>query len=102
MLDLDVLGRKYDAGRFGGYLSYPLINCWKQSISDADVLDLCHQSGNPDGEGAYLYFHFPYCRTICTYCACFITATAEPERKYDDYIAYLLKEVERKLGTRDG
>ncbi len=102
LIDYERLGKKYDAGRIGGYLSYPVINFWRESISDGEVLSLCQTAGASDPDGAYLYFHFPYCRAICTYCACYATAAARPDVKNEDYTSTLLHEIERKLEPFSG
>jgi oxygen-independent coproporphyrinogen III oxidase len=102
MVDYKALAVKYDAGHVGGYLSYPLINFWRETISDQRVLRLCLETSRSEPDGAYIYFHLPYCRVQCTYCACFMRATSQPEREYEEYTTLLLREVERKLGARSG
>ena len=61
-MDYSSLGRKYDAGRIGGYLSYPLQTVWRQELSESELDGLCRMVGRDKEDGAYLYFHFPYCR----------------------------------------
>lgn len=40
-----------------------------------------------------LYFHIPFCKTMCLFCACSVVLNRNPERQ-SLYLAHLLKEVE--------
>jgi oxygen-independent coproporphyrinogen III oxidase len=99
MLDLDIQSRsnsmnficsglfkKYDVPG-PRYTSYPTILHWTdtptaeewiESVSDS--LDLTEQHGN----GAAIYVHIPFCRSLCTYCGCNsrITASTTVGRAY--------------------
>ena len=101
-MDYSSLGRKYDAGRIGGYLSYPLQTVWRQELSESELDGLCRMVGRDKEDGAYLYFHFPYCRVICTYCACFVRATSQPEDKYEEYTDAIVREIDAKLSKNGG
>jgi oxygen-independent coproporphyrinogen-3 oxidase len=95
--DIQRLTAKYDVGNPPAYLSYPVVSKWRQSITDGEVLEIARAA--PDD--AYLYFHFPYCETLCYYCACYMAVTSNPKERYDDYVRALLEEVDLKLGARE-
>jgi oxygen-independent coproporphyrinogen-3 oxidase len=78
--------RKYDVPG-PRYTSYPTIlhwdnppttDEWLQSVCDS--IDLTERHGN----GAALYVHIPFCRSLCTYCGCNsrITSSSSAGRRY--------------------
>src|SRR5215510_1097271 len=85
------------------YTSYPTILHWADSptvdewiASVAAALDRAEARGN----GAALYVHIPFCRSLCTYCGCNsrITASTCVGR---EYVRTVLREWElyrEKLG----
>jgi oxygen-independent coproporphyrinogen III oxidase len=94
--ELTRLGAKYDVGNQPGYLSYPAVSHWSQPIGDGEVLDIVGATA----DDAYLYFHFPYCETLCYYCACYMAVTANPKERYDAYVTAILAELDLKLAAR--
>jgi len=97
------LAQQYDAGHLVGYLTYPPFTRWNNPIDANKLSSLCTDAVRDDGSsGAYLYFHFPYCRTLCTYCSCFMRVTSKPEEQYDGYLVGMEKELEQKLGGGGG
>jgi oxygen-independent coproporphyrinogen-3 oxidase len=40
-----------------------------------------------------LYFHIPFCKTMCLFCACSVVLNRNPKRQAD-YLEHLLKEIE--------
>ncbi len=96
--DVKRLTAKYDIGSVPGYLSYPVVTKWNQPIAPREVAELCRRPKASDD--AYLYFHFPYCQTLCYYCACYMKVTANPDERYDDYLRALETELALKLGSR--
>jgi oxygen-independent coproporphyrinogen-3 oxidase len=40
-----------------------------------------------------LYFHIPFCKTMCLFCGCSVVLNRKPERQ-KEYLGYLLKEIE--------
>ena len=91
------LARKYDIGNVPGYLSYPAVSKWRQEIGPEEVVAMSRAST----ENAYLYFHFPYCETLCYYCACYMKVTNSPKQRYDEYISALELEMDLKLRDSD-
>ena len=86
------LTAKYEIGNMPGYLSYPAVSKWSQKISEGDVIDICKRSA-----GSFLYFHWPYCESLCFYCACYMKVTSSPKERYDEYIVGIEKELDLKL-----
>ncbi|PIE83104.1 MAG: oxygen-independent coproporphyrinogen III oxidase [Candidatus Contendobacter odensis] len=65
--DLDLI-RKYDkAGP--RYTSYPTAVQFHEGFGEAQYRDMALQS-NASGRPLSLYFHIPFCDTVCFYCAC--------------------------------
>jgi oxygen-independent coproporphyrinogen III oxidase len=90
------LTSKYDLNNVSGYLSYPPIGKWNDPITDAEVLDIFGRE-KLSPEGTYLYFHFPYCETLCYYCICYMKVTADPNTRYDKYLVALDQELALKI-----
>ncbi len=40
-----------------------------------------------------LYFHIPFCKTMCLYCACSVVLNRKPEKE-KTYVDYLLREID--------
>jgi oxygen-independent coproporphyrinogen-3 oxidase len=49
------------------YTSYPTVPIWSQDVGEADVRSALARRG---GRPLALYVHIPFCRSLCTYCAC--------------------------------
>jgi len=76
--------RRYDlAGP--RYTSYPTAPQFEESFSRADMEAAIGRS-NQAGRPLSLYFHIPFCDTICYYCACnkIVTANKKHARPYLD------------------
>lgn len=87
MPGLDLVHR-YD-GRVPRYTSYPTADRFHEEISARDYREACAE-GNAQRRPLSLYFHLPFCATVCYYCACnrIVTANRARAREYLD----LLKE----------
>lgn len=73
------------------YTSYPTAPHFSSAISSADYASWL--KALPDGANLSLYFHFPFCHTLCWYCGC----NTKAARKYEpvlDYVKALRQEVE--------
>ncbi len=95
MLGLEKVALKYDQNAIPLYLSYPVESFWKQPVNFASYLESLKQS-----DFSFLYFHFPFCKKICHYCICYKMALGK-ERDIDNYIQYLIKEMDLKLEQTD-
>ena len=55
------------------YTSYPTVPYWDETPSSAQWLDrvgAALQAAQGSGQGAALYVHVPFCRSLCTFCGC--------------------------------
>ncbi len=90
-VDLGLL-KKYD--RPGPrYTSYPTAPMFTPAFTADHYLEEI-VSSNPAGSGAdvSLYFHFPFCDTLCYFCGCTMLVTRDRAR-IEEYNRYLLKEI---------
>ncbi len=90
-IDFDIeLIRKYDiAGP--RYTSYPTAVQFNTQFTEADYRAQAEKS-NASGRDLSLYFHLPFCDTICYYCACNKVITKD-RSKADPYLHNLHKEI---------
>lgn len=76
------------------YTSYPTAPQFNESFTHEDYLDEIVKTnyGNnlPD---LSLYFHLPYCDTLCYFCGCNMIITRNRDR-IKEYIKYLKKEID--------
>ncbi len=75
------------------YTSYPTVPYWIDDINIADwknLFQLRFKEGNK-AEGISLYFHLPFCESLCTYCGCNKKITTN-HKVEEDYIRIILKE----------
>jgi len=96
MLEWERLSLRYDENAIPLYLSYPVESFWKQERTPAQYADDLE-----NGNISFLYFHFPYCKTICHYCMCYKKALKD-ESDLDRYIYYLAREIDLKAGHLEG
>ncbi|MCP4334183.1 MAG: oxygen-independent coproporphyrinogen III oxidase [Gammaproteobacteria bacterium] len=76
------------------YTSYPLATEFHDGITEIDYRDWAKQSNEePIPKPLSLYFHIPFCSSICYYCACnkVITRRKEPA---EPYLQDLYREIE--------
>ena len=73
------------------YTSYPTIKNWNEKSFDFALIAFNKLNNLPE-HPLSLYFHFPFCKKMCLYCACsvFLNRKIENEHKY---IEYLIKEI---------
>ncbi len=75
------------------YTSYPTVPYWNEEIRPADWQHLFSSrfaEGNQKG-GISLYFHLPFCESMCTFCGCNKKITTNHSVE-DEYIDALLRE----------
>ncbi len=91
-IDIDIL-KKYDVPG-PRYTSYPTAPQFNESFSHQNFVDEIIASNNgktpPD---LSLYFHIPFCDTLCYFCGCNMLITRERKR-VNTYLDYLKKEIE--------
>ena len=75
------------------YTSYPTAVVFNDQFDASQYKQLAEQSKNMNCKDPLsLYFHIPFCDTLCFYCACNKIATKKRE-KADVYLDYLDKEM---------
>jgi oxygen-independent coproporphyrinogen III oxidase len=92
-LDFDAaLLRKYD--RSGPrYTSYPTADRCTQDFTAATYAHAVRNRNSVRaGQPLSLYFHFPFCATVCFYCGCNKIVTRD-RSKAEQYVAYLGREI---------
>lgn len=89
--------------RYGGqgprYTSYPSALQFHEQIS-VDTYEDAVRQGNGEQRPLSLYFHIPFCDTVCYYCACNRIITANKARA-DTYLHSLEKEMDLHAGRVD-
>jgi len=73
------------------YTSYPTAVAFTEQFKTADYLEQAKQS-NKESRPLSLYFHIPFCDTVCFYCACNKIVTKD-YTKADKYLQYLYQEI---------
>jgi len=81
------------------YTSYPTAVAFSADFSEADYLHHAKNS-NAHATPLSLYFHIPFCDTICFYCACNKIATKDYS-KADEYLDYLYREIDIQAALFD-
>ena len=91
IVDVDLL-KKYD--RPGPrYTSYPTAPHFHDGITaDEYVKHITRPDYLANSQDISIYFHLPFCDTLCYFCGCNMLVTRRPER-IDEYIDYLIKEL---------
>ena len=101
IFDADLI-RRYDKSG-PRYTSYPTVAQFHDGIYESDYRRWAQRS-NEDliPRALSLYFHIPFCDTVCFYCACTKVVTRNHERAIT-YLQYLYREVamQAKLFDRD-
>ncbi|MFA8344187.1 MAG: oxygen-independent coproporphyrinogen III oxidase [Rhodothermaceae bacterium] len=89
MITLDKeLIKKYDKPG-PRYTSYPTAPHFTEKFTHGMYIDEIVRTNNPDNKNALsLYFHIPFCDTLCYFCGCntFITNNSDRVSKYLEYV----------------
>ncbi len=90
-VDIELL-KKYDkAGP--RYTSYPTAPYFHDGIGEKEYLDHIRQDNNKvEDRDISLYFHIPFCDTLCYFCGCSMMVTRN-QNKIEQYIEYVGKEI---------
>jgi oxygen-independent coproporphyrinogen-3 oxidase len=76
------------------YTSYPTAPHFHQGIGPQEYLDHIKDiDRSRSDQNISLYFHLPFCDTLCYFCGCNMLVTHHRER-IEEYIDYLIKEIE--------
>ncbi|STQ91060.1 oxygen-independent coproporphyrinogen III oxidase [Iodobacter fluviatilis] len=79
-------------GKGPRYTSYPTADRFAAMDAHTYEQSVSQQQPGTRVKPLSLYFHLPFCNTICYYCACNKVITKD-QSKADQYLNYLLKEV---------
>lgn len=91
-VDLELLKKYNHPGP--RYTSYPTVPHFHESFTSQDFYRavVAANQGNSLADIS-LYFHFPFCRTLCYFCACNMIIT-HSERRIQHYLECLKKEID--------
>lgn len=81
------------------YTSYPTAPYFHTGFTEADWLEELRASQHPE-RGLSLYFHIPFCDTLCYYCGCNMVATGDYTKAYQ-YLDFLDMEMARVQALTD-
>ncbi|MFA5082598.1 MAG: oxygen-independent coproporphyrinogen III oxidase [Hydrogenophilaceae bacterium] len=81
------------------YTSYPTAPYFHTEFTEADWRAELTASQDPE-RGLSLYFHIPFCDTLCYYCGCNMVATGDYNKAYQ-YLDYLDKEMAQFAALTD-
>ena len=73
------------------YTSYPTVPFWTDSPTTGQWIEELNRAFADKSAAWSLYFHLPYCETLCTFCACNTVITRDHGRE-ETYIDLLAKE----------
>jgi oxygen-independent coproporphyrinogen-3 oxidase len=83
------------------YTSYPPATQFHDGITESDYREWARQSNEePIPKPLSLYFHIPFCSSICYYCACNKIITRRKERA-EPYLQDLYREIEIQADLYD-
>ncbi|MCV6639332.1 oxygen-independent coproporphyrinogen III oxidase [Candidatus Albibeggiatoa sp. nov. NOAA] len=97
VFDLDLIQRYDKAGP--RYTSYPTAVQFHEGFASKEYIEYAKNS-NVDNAPLSLYFHIPFCDTVCFYCACNKVATKNHQLAVE-YLQRLLKEIELQAALFD-
>ena len=95
--DIDLIKRYDKSGP--RYTSYPTAVSFTPDYVEADYNRHAQQSNRNKGPLS-LYFHIPFCDTICFYCACNKIATKDYS-KTGEYLQYMYREMDMQAKLFD-
>lgn len=98
VVDFDLI-KKYDKPG-PRYTSYPTAPCFSTSFGNQDFLKLIQEAQERESKPLSLYFHLPFCRSVCYFCGCNVVFTKHREWG-DRYIDRIETEMDRILKVLD-
>lgn len=93
IFDVDLINRYNISGP--RYTSYPTAVQFTDSFNGDDYRDCADRSNRPPPDPISLYFHIPFCNTVCYYCGCNKLVT-----KNRDRAAPYLERVHREISMQ--
>jgi oxygen-independent coproporphyrinogen III oxidase len=73
------------------YTSYPTVPFWSETPTTKQWLDELEKAFADEASTWSLYFHLPFCESLCTFCACNTVITRD-HRREEGYLELLSKE----------
>ncbi|HRO68479.1 MAG TPA: oxygen-independent coproporphyrinogen III oxidase [Pseudobdellovibrionaceae bacterium] len=73
------------------YTSYPTVPAWDQNLETAQWVEHVRHSLKNEDASWSMYFHVPFCESLCTFCGCNNIITKNHKLE-DPYVDHLLKE----------
>lgn len=98
VLDLDLI-RKYSIAA-PRYTSYPPANKFTEAFGPVQAEEAIAADNRPGAGPISLYFHLPFCESLCWYCGCNTVITRRHESG-SEYIDDLVREVALSAGRID-
>ncbi|MBO7107974.1 MAG: coproporphyrinogen III oxidase, partial [Verrucomicrobia bacterium] len=89
-VNLDLI-RKYDVPG-PRYTSYPTAPHFSEEINWGKIVPMIRSNNNDSDKPLSLYFHLPFCRSLCWFCGCTNVISQDPESS-KQYLKYLRKEL---------
>ena len=75
------------------YTSYPTAPHFSENVGLADWERIIASNNETAERDLSLYFHIPYCDTLCYFCGCTTVITRNKD-KIEEYLGYLFKELD--------
>ncbi|MCF7797947.1 MAG: oxygen-independent coproporphyrinogen III oxidase [Lentisphaeria bacterium] len=75
------------------YTSYPTAPHFSENVGLPDWERTIQSNNLTNDRDLSLYFHIPYCDTLCYFCGCTTVITRNKD-KIEDYLTYLFKELD--------
>jgi oxygen-independent coproporphyrinogen III oxidase len=89
-VDLELVKKYNVAGP--RYTSYPPATQFTSDIPPEVFVEKI-RANNASDRGLSLYYHLPFCQTLCWYCGCTTVITTD-QKKSADYLGYLAREMD--------
>ncbi|MBE9535807.1 MAG: oxygen-independent coproporphyrinogen III oxidase [Proteobacteria bacterium] len=97
-VDVDILKKYSKAGP--RYTSYPTAPVFTEDFTDKDYGRIIKETNEAESPSDIsLYFHLPFCRSVCYFCGCNVVYTKRGDQA-DQYLDYLEKEIELIAGMQ--
>jgi len=99
-LDIDLIQKYSIAGP--RYTSYPPATQFKSDLENSQLEAVMREDNGPDAGPISLYFHLPFCESLCWYCGCntVITTQRDEAAKYLDDIEKEVVLVASKINPK--
>jgi len=75
------------------YTSYPTAPQWSGEVNESVYIEKLKEFGQTN-KTLSLYIHIPFCRSMCTYCACSVVIRPQDEKYGEEYVTHLIKEMD--------